>query len=161
MPRKTSAGILLYRRTGPKPEYFLVHPGGPFWARKDAGAWSIAKGELDPGEDPLAAARREFHEETGVDLGRHAPSDFLALASLKQPSGKLVQAWALEHDCDADAIRSNLCDIEWPPRSGKTLSIPEVDRAGWFAEREALAKIQRGQAGFILELAQRLVASRA
>ncbi len=156
MPRKTSAGLLLYRRTGPAPEFFLVHPGGPFWAKKDLGAWSIAKGELDAGEDPLAAARREFREETGIDLGAHGERDFIALAPLKQPGGKLVRAWALEHDCDAGAILSNLCEIEWPPRSGRTLAIPEVDRAGWFADDEALAKIQPGQAGFVRELALRL-----
>ena len=158
MPRKTSAGILLYRRAGRAVEYFLVHPGGPYWARKDAGAWSIAKGEIADGEDALAAARREFQEETGIDLGGRAAADFRPLASLKQPSGKIVHAWALEHDCDAAAIESNICEIEWPPRSGKTISIPEIDRAGWFAERPALAKILKGQAGFIRELAQRLAA---
>jgi predicted NUDIX family NTP pyrophosphohydrolase len=159
MPQKTSAGILPFRRTGRAPEYFLVHPGGPFWARKDAGAWSIAKGELDAGEDALAAARREFQEETGADLRAHATADFLPLTPLVQPGGKRIVAWALEHDCDADAITSNLCEIEWPPRSGKTLSIPEVDRAGWFDERTALVKILKGQAGFIREIAQRLAAS--
>jgi predicted NUDIX family NTP pyrophosphohydrolase len=156
MPRKTSAGILPFRRIGPAAEYFLVHPGGPFWARKDAGAWSIAKGELDAGEDALAAARREFQEETGVDLGRHAAADFVPLAPLVQPGGKRVLAWALEHDCDAAAIRSNLCEVEWPPRSGRMLSIPEVDRASWFDERAALVKILKGQAGFIRELSRRL-----
>ena len=160
MPRKTSAGLLLFRRTGRAPEFVLVHPGGPLWAKKDAGTWSIAKGEIDPGEDPLAAARREFAEETGVALDGHAAADFVALAPLKQPSGKLVLAWAFERDCDDAAIRSNLCEIEWPPRSGRTLSIPEVDRAGWFTEDAALAKIQKGQAGFIAELAARLLAPR-
>lgn len=156
MPRRISAGILPFRRTGRAPEYFLVHPGGPYWARKDDGAWSIAKGEIGDGEDALAAARREFHEETGVDLAGHAASAFIALAPLKQPSGKIVQAWAIEHDCDAAAAVSNLCEIEWPPRSGKTITIPEIDRAGWFAERAALTKITKGQAGFIRELARRL-----
>ena len=160
MPRKISAGILPYRRIGQAPEFFLVHPGGPFWARKDEGAWSIAKGELDPGEDALAAARREFQEETGVDLGRHAAADFLPLMPLAQPGGKRVLAWALEHDCDANAIRSNLCEIEWPPHSGRKISIPEVDRAGWFDERTALAKILKGQAGFIRELARGLAEGR-
>ena len=158
MPRKISAGILLFRRAGRAPEYFLVHPGGPYWARKDDGAWSIAKGEINDGEDALAAARREFLEETGIDLGRHPPSDFRPLAPLRQPSGKIVHAWALEHDCDAAAIKSNVCAIEGPPRSGKKISIPEIDRAGWFAERTALAKVLKGQAGFIRELAQRLAA---
>ena len=156
MRRKTSAGLLLFRRTGRAPEFFLVHPGGPFWAKKDAGTWSIAKGELDDGEDPLAAARREFTEETAVALDGHAAEDFIALAPLKQPSGKLVLAWALEHDCDAAAIQSNFCEIEWPPRSGRTMSIPEVDRAGWFFQDQALVKIQKGQAGFVRELAARL-----
>jgi len=158
MPRKISAGILPFRRIGRAPEFFLVHPGGPYWAKKDDNAWSVAKGELDPGEDALAAARREFQEETGVDLGHHAPADFLPLAPLKQPSGKLIQAWALEHDCDAAAIRSNLCEIEWPPRSGKSLTIPEVDRAAWFDEKTALTKIRKAQSGFIRELVALLAA---
>jgi predicted NUDIX family NTP pyrophosphohydrolase len=153
MSRKTSAGLLPFRRTGRALEFFLVHPGGPFWAKKDLGAWSIAKGELDGGETPLAAARREFTEETGVALDARDDADFIALTPLRQPSGKRVLAWAVEHDCDAAAITSNLCAIEWPPRSGKTLMIPEVDRAGWFAEDEALAKIQKGQAAFVRELA--------
>lgn len=161
MPRKTSAGILLFRRSGRAPEYFLVHPGGPYWARKDAGAWSIAKGEIGGGEDALAAARREFREETGIDLGGHAASEFLPLAPLRQASGKVVIAWALEHDCDADSIASDRCEIEWPTRSGRTIAIPEIDRAGWFAERVALAKILPGQAGFIRELARRLAAREA
>jgi predicted NUDIX family NTP pyrophosphohydrolase len=158
MPRKISAGILPFRRTRGAPEFFLVHPGGPYWAGKDAGAWTIAKGEIGSGEDALAAARREFREETGIDLGAHRASDFLALVPLKQPSGKTVQAWALEHDCDAGAIASNTCEIVWPPRSGKRIVIPEIDRAGWFDERAALAKILKGQAGFIRELARRLAA---
>ena len=158
MSRKTSAGLLLFRRIGRAPEFFLVHPGGPYWAKKDAGAWSIAKGELDAGEDPLAEARREFTEETGVALNGRRADEFIALEPLKQPSGKIVLAWALEHDCDAAAITSNHCDIEWPPRSGRTLSIPEVDRAAWFAEKDALAKIQKGQSGFIAEMATRLAA---
>jgi predicted NUDIX family NTP pyrophosphohydrolase len=149
---KTSAGILLYRRTGPDPEYFLVHLGGPFWAKKDLGAWSIPKGEIDAGEDPLAAARREFAEETGIALAGPA----LPLTARRQRSGKLVLAWTIEGDADAEAIRSNECQIEWPPRSGRLISIPEVDRAGWFGEAEALAKINPGQQGFITELAEQL-----
>jgi predicted NUDIX family NTP pyrophosphohydrolase len=160
MPRKTSAGLLLFRRRGRAPEFFLVHPGGPYWAKKDAGAWSIAKGEIDPGEEPLTAARREFTEETGVTLDGHGAADFIALTPLKQPSGKLVLAWALEHDCDAAAIESNLCEIEWPPRSGRKLAIPEIDRASWFREGEALAKIRKGQTGFVAELAKHLRAQK-
>jgi len=156
MARKTSAGLLLFRRTGREPEFFLVHPGGPFWANKDLGTWSIPKGEIDPGEDPLAAAKREFAEETGIAVDGAATP----LSALRQPSGKLVLAWAVEGDCDADAIRSNPCEIEWPPRSGRRISIPEVDRGGWFREAEALTKIHPGQRGFIAELAQRFRAEK-
>jgi predicted NUDIX family NTP pyrophosphohydrolase len=149
---RTSAGILLYRFADAArraPEFFLVHPGGPFWAKKDWGAWSIPKGELDPGEDALAAARREFREETGIDVD----GAFLELAPQRQAGSKIVRAWALERDCDPAAIRSNRCDIEWPPRSGRTLSIPEVDRAGWFGLDAALARIVKGQAPIVKELA--------
>ena len=156
MARKTSAGLLLFRRTGAEPEFFLVHPGGPFWAKKDLGTWSIPKGEIDPGEDPLAAAKREFTEETGAVVGGAAT----ALAPLRQPSGKLVLAWAIEGDIDAGAVRSNQIEIEWPPRSGRRMLIPEVDRVDWFREAEALAKIHPGQRGFIAELAERLRAER-
>jgi predicted NUDIX family NTP pyrophosphohydrolase len=150
MTKRISAGLLLYRvRAGGAPQFFLVHPGGPFWARKDAGAWSIPKGEIESDEDALAAARREFAEETGFVVD----GAFRELTALKQPSGKLVRAWALEQDCDPAALRSNLCEIEWPPRSGRRQLVPEVDRAGWFGEAEALEKIQTGQAGFIRQLA--------
>jgi predicted NUDIX family NTP pyrophosphohydrolase len=155
-PPKTSAGILLFRRIGAEPEYFLVHPGGPFWAGKDLGAWSIPKGEIDAGEEPLAAARREFAEETGIVLAGAA----LELTPRRQRSGKLVLAWAVEGDADPAAIRSNECEIEWPPRSGRRMLIPEVDRAGWFREAEALAKINPAQQGFVVELAGRLRARR-
>ncbi|MCW5773488.1 MAG: NUDIX domain-containing protein [Rhodospirillaceae bacterium] len=152
---RVSAGILLYRLAAGAnrpPEFLLVHPGGPFWAKKDLGAWSIPKGEIDPGEEPLAAARREFAEETGLRLD----GTFAALTPVKQPGGKLVRAWALEGDCDPVGIRSNECEIEWPPRSGRTLTIPEIDRANWFDTATARAKIQKGQAPLIEELAARL-----
>jgi len=129
-------------------EVFLVHPGGPFWAKKDKGAWSIPKGLFEPGEDPLEAARREFHEETG-----HAVSgEFRALMPLKQPSGKVVHAWAVEGHIDEKSIKSNMFSMEWPPRSGKEQSFPEVDRGGWFTLRIACEKILPGQRGFLEEL---------
>jgi predicted NUDIX family NTP pyrophosphohydrolase len=136
-----SAGILLYRLTGGAPELFLVHPGGPFWANKDDGAWSIPKGLYEDGEDPFAAARREFQEETGIALA----GTFAALGDFRQPSGKIISAWAVEGDCAADAIASNLFTMEWPPKSGRQQEFPEVDRAAWFAVEEALRKISKGQ----------------
>jgi predicted NUDIX family NTP pyrophosphohydrolase len=129
-----------------------VHPGGPFWRGKDAGAWTIPKGEIGAGEDPLAAARREFREETGLD----APREAIALTPLTQPSRKVVHAWAAEGDCDAASVRSNLFEMEWPPRSGKTASFPEIDAAAWFDLPEARQRILRGQALFLDEL-ERLV----
>jgi predicted NUDIX family NTP pyrophosphohydrolase len=139
---KRSAGVLLYRRRGDQLEVLLVHPGGPFWVRKDAGAWSIPKGEYEPGEDPLDAARREFEEELGV-----APPDGPArdLGDIRQRSGKIVHGWALEGDLDAGTITSNTFELEWPPRSGKLIDVPEVDRAEWFTlerAREALNPAQ-------------------
>jgi predicted NUDIX family NTP pyrophosphohydrolase len=152
---KQSAGLLLYRRRAGRLEVFLVHPGGPFWTGKDEGAWSIPKGEYPPGEDPLAAANREFQEETScAAIGQVIP-----LTSLKQPSGKIIQAWALEGDCDADASRSNTFSLEWPPRSGRWQNFPEVDRAAWFPLEVARKKISKGQAGFLAELEQILAAS--
>jgi predicted NUDIX family NTP pyrophosphohydrolase len=135
---KTSAGLLLYRYHDAALEVFLVHPGGPFWALKDDGAWSIPKGEFEHGEDPLAAAKREFTEETGFTVA----GDFLALAPLKQPSGKIVHAWAVQGDCDPALLRSNTFTFK-----GKTF--PEVDRAGWFGLEKARQKILPGQAGFL------------
>jgi predicted NUDIX family NTP pyrophosphohydrolase len=142
-----SAGLLLYRRRKVL-EVLLVHPGGPFWAGKDLGAWSIPKGEYDPGEDPLAAARREFREETGFSVA----GEFIPLTPRKQPSGKIIEAWAVEGDCDAAAIRSNLFTLEWPPHSGRQQQFPEVDRAAWFSLAAAREKIIKGQAGFLEEL---------
>jgi len=150
---KQSAGVLLYRLRDAAPQVFLVHPGGPFWAKKDAGAWSIPKGEAAPGEDLLACAQREFAEETGVALA----GPFLPLAPIKQSGAKVVHAWALEGDCDAAAIKSNTFDLEWPPRSGRIQAFPEIDRAGWFGLALAREKINPGQRG-LLDALERLLA---
>ncbi len=150
MPR-LSAGLLMYRRSGEGLEVLLVHPGGPFWKKKDAGAWSIPKGEYVAGEDPLDAAKREFQEETGLA----ARGPFIPLTPLKQPGGKIVHAWAFEGDCDAEALKSNTFSMEWPPGSGRRQEFQEVDRAGWFTIEDAKRKILRGQAGFLGELETR------
>ncbi len=149
---KTSAGILLYRRKDNVLRVFLVHPGGPFFVNKDEGAWSVPKGELEEGEDPLAAARREFEEETGCALG----GTFVSLTPIKQKGGKIVLAWAVEGDCDAEAIKSNTFALEWPPKSGKVQDFPEVDRAGWFTVDEAKKKINPAQAALVDELVNKL-----
>jgi predicted NUDIX family NTP pyrophosphohydrolase len=148
---KLSAGLLMYRMRGGRLEVLLVHPGGPFWAKKDLGAWSIPKGLVFPGEDPLSAARREFREETGFEAGGR----FIGLGSIRQPGGKTISAWAFEGDLDAAQIESNKFSIEWPPRSGKTQQFPEVDRAEWFDIEEAAIRIVRGQAGFLDALRQK------
>jgi len=150
--KKLSAGILLWRRRGDAIEVFLVHPGGPFWAKKDAGAWSIPKGEFGAGEDPQAAALREFEEETGFSVA----GELVPLKPIRQPSGKTVHAFAVEGDCNAENIRSNRFAMEWPPRSGQQREFPEVDRAGWFGLSEARRKMLRGQAGFLDELSEML-----
>ncbi len=139
---------MMYRSPEGALEVFLVHPGGPFWVKKDLGSWSIPKGEFDPNEDPLASAKREFEEETGFA----AVGEFKPLAPLKQPGGKIVHAWAFEGHCDPKAIRSNTFTIEWPPRSGKVKAFPEVDRAEWFTVDAAKKKILKGQVGFLEEL---------
>ncbi|HXJ38428.1 MAG TPA: NUDIX domain-containing protein [Bryobacteraceae bacterium] len=145
---KRSAGVLLFRQNGHVPEILLVHPGGPFWARKDAGAWSIPKGEYLEGEDPLVAARREFAEETGIALdGR-----FLDLGEIKQAGGKIVRAWALEGELDPALIRSNTFELEWPPKSGVTRSFPEIDAGHWFTLAEAERKMHKGQLEFLPRL---------
>ena len=132
----------------------LVHPGGPFWAKKDAGSWSIPKGLADEGEDLLAAAKREFLEETGMA----ADGDFLDLGAHKQPAGKTIVAWACEGDFDTTALRSNTFSLEWPPRSGKTAEFPEVDKAAWHSIDEALEKISKGQMSILAALVKRLEA---
>jgi len=147
MAKKVTAGLLLYRRRG-ELEVFLVHPGGPFWAKKDAGAWSLPKGELGEGEEPLEAAKREFTEETGFPID----GAFRSLDPVKQSGGKIVHAWAIEGDCDAAQVRSNLFSMEWPPKSGKTREFPEVDRAGWFNIPAARTRIIPAQIGFLDEL---------
>jgi predicted NUDIX family NTP pyrophosphohydrolase len=155
---RRSAGILLYRRSGDEPEVLLVHPGGPFWARKDEGVWSIPKGEYTDDEDPRAAALREFEEELGTRAPAHADA-LLDLGEVKQRSGKVVTAYAVEGDLDPDRIRSNTFATEWPPRSGQTREFPEIDRAGWFAPAEARAKLNPAQAELVDRLLDRLTAS--
>jgi len=145
---KKSAGLLLYRDRAAGVEVLLVHPGGPFWARKDDGAWSIPKGEFADGEDPLAAARREFEEETGM----RPEGEFSTLVPVKQPGGKMVHAWAVRGDFDPAGLRSNTFSMEWPPRSGRLSEFPEVDRAGWFTLDDARRKILKGQAGVLDQL---------
>jgi predicted NUDIX family NTP pyrophosphohydrolase len=149
---KRSAGLLLYRHGGGGLEVLLVHPGGPFWRAKDLGAWSLAKGEINPGEEPAACALREFEEETGTRLqGEPAP-----LGEVRQAGGKTVIGFALEGDLDADAIRSITFELEWPPRSGRRQSYPEVDRAGWFTVEDARQKLNPAQAAFLDRLAARI-----
>lgn len=152
---KTSAGLLLYRFIDRGLEVLLVHPGGPFWANRDLGAWSIPKGETAEGEDLLAAARREFHEETGS--GAEGPT--FALGQLRQRSGKIIHAWAVRSDFDPSGLRSNHFEMEWPPRSGEIRSFAEVDRAAWFDLAEARRRIVPGQAGFLDALLAHLEAS--
>ncbi len=146
MTKQISAGILLYRAG---PQVFLAHPGGPLWAKKDLCVWTIPKGLASAGEDLLAAARREFTEETGFTVD----GDFLELTPLTQPSGKVVHAWALQGDCDPANLRSNTFAMEWPPKSGRMQEFPEIDRAAWFDLSEARRRILTGQLGFIEQLA--------
>ncbi len=151
-----SAGLLMFRFRAGALEVFLVHPGGPFWERKDLGAWSIPKGEFEPGEEPFEAALREFREETGV-----TPSgDFLPLTPVRQKGGKTIQAWAFEGDADPAVLHSNTFSMKWPPQTGKTREFPEVDRAGWFGLEEAAQKINPAQAALLQELARLLAARR-
>jgi len=138
-----SAGLLLYRRRASGVEVFLVHPGGPYWARKDEGAWSVPKGLVDAGEEELACARREFKEETGFDVDGSGPEH--DLGTFRLPSGKQLHVWAIEGDCNPAELSSNLFEMEWPPKSGRTGRFPEVDRGGWFNRPQALLKIVTGQ----------------
>ena len=149
---KLSAGILLYRHTPAALEVFLVHPGGPYWAKKDEGAWTIPKGECQSGEDALAAARREFAEETGLTL----EGELMALGSFRQSSAKTVEVWAVEGDADPAGLASNTFAMEWPPRSGRMQDFPEIDRAAWFRPAEAARKILKGQVPILKALASRL-----
>lgn len=149
--RRLSAGVLMFRRRGRGLDVFLVHPGGPFWQKKDIGAWSIPKGEYLEGEDGLTAAKREFAEETGVK----PEGEFIPLGDIKQPGGKVVTAWALEGDCST-TIRSNNFSMEWPPKSGQMREFPEVDRGNWFPIDEARVHIHRGQTEFLERLIARI-----
>jgi predicted NUDIX family NTP pyrophosphohydrolase len=148
-----SAGILLYRHAAGGPEVLLVHPGGPFWARRDAGAWSIPKGEHDDGEAAVDAARREFAEETGSTL---ALEELVPLGEVRQRSGKRVEAWAAAGDLDPETVRSNTFELEWPPRSGRMQTFPEVDRAAWFGLEEAQRRLLPAQAPFVDRLREHL-----
>jgi predicted NUDIX family NTP pyrophosphohydrolase len=149
MPKR-SAGILMYRRGERGLELLLVHPGGPFWRKRDLGAWSIPKGEYSPGEDPVAVAIREFEEETGVSL----QGDLHPLGEVVQKGGKIVAAWAVEGDLDPAKIKSNTFEIEWPPKSGRKATFPEIDRAAWFSPDEARTKILPSQSPFITRLVE-------
>jgi predicted NUDIX family NTP pyrophosphohydrolase len=149
---RRSAGLLVFRRRPGGPQFLLVHPGGPFWRRRDAGVWSIPKGLLNEGEDELQGAKREFAEEVGLAVN----GDFVRLTSLRQPSGKTVLCWLVEADLDLSGFHSNTVEMEWPPRSGHVLLVPECDRADYFAADVALVKILAGQRGFIEEAVRRL-----
>ena len=149
---KRSAGLLLYRRTGPDPEVLLAHPGGPFWAKKDDGAWTIPKGLFEDGENPPAAAKHEFKEETGF----LPHGEFIELGSFKQPSSKVIFAWAVEGDFAPRDLKCNTFSMEWPPRSGHRQEFPEVDRAAWFNAGTAARKINKGQLPILQELFHRL-----
>jgi predicted NUDIX family NTP pyrophosphohydrolase len=151
MPKK-SAGLLLFREVSGHLEVLLVHPGGPFWVKKDDGVWSIPKGEFENNEDPLEAAKREFEEETGFT----PDGEMIPLEPLRQPSGKLVYAWAMKCDVDPAAARSNMFSMEWPPKSGQYQEFPEIDRAAWFSIEAAGRKISKGQAAFLVQLQAKL-----
>jgi predicted NUDIX family NTP pyrophosphohydrolase len=148
---KRSAGLMMYRYSAKTVEVFLVHPGGPFWAKKDKGAWTVPKGEFGPDEDALQAARREFAEETGFV----AKGSFFPLGSVQQKNGKLVTAWAFEGDCNPDQLVSNTCEIEWPPRSGRHIEIPEIDRGRWFNLEQAHEYIREEQRSLLDALPNR------
>jgi predicted NUDIX family NTP pyrophosphohydrolase len=149
-----SAGLLLFRGEAGELEVLLAHPGGPFWAKKDEGAWSLPKGELEDGEEPLAAARREFQEETGASVD----GEFIPLGAVKQSGGKVVHAWAIRADFDPARLQSCNFQLEWPPRSGRQCEFPEVDRAAWFSIETARVKILKAQAAFLGRLLERIAA---
>jgi len=151
--KKHSAGLIVFRRTDTGPEVLIAHMGSPWWAKKDFGAWSIPKGLIEEGEDPLAAAKREFSEELGLPV---PDGDFIQLGAIEQHNNKSVAAWAVEADIDASQIKSNTFKAEWPPRSGKTQDFPEIDRAQWFSLSEAVKRVVRGQAELFKRLAQHL-----
>jgi predicted NUDIX family NTP pyrophosphohydrolase len=153
MAKKLSAGLIIYREGAEGVEVLIAHMGGPYWAKKDDGGWSIPKGEYDEGAEPLEVAHREFEEELGAPP---PPGDRLDLGELRQPNGKRIQAWAILGDFDASDIHSNQFEIEWPPRSGKMQSFPEVDRAGWFGLGQARRKLVKGQVPFVDRLAEHL-----
>jgi predicted NUDIX family NTP pyrophosphohydrolase len=153
MGTKRSAGLVVFRRTGADLEVLLGHMGGPFWARRDAGAWSIPKGEIEPGEDPLAAARREFVEELGIAPPTGTPTD---LGEVRQAGGKVVTAWAVEGDLGPDAVTPGTFELEWPPRSGRVSTFPEVDRVAWFTLESAAERIVTGQRDLLERLRDRL-----
>jgi len=155
MPTKRSAGILLYRINGKGPEFLLVHPGGPFWSRRDEGAWSIPKGEIEPGEETRACALRELGEELGP-APELAAEDLVDIGSVRQRSGKVVEAWAAEGEFDPETLESITFAMEWPPRSGREREFPEVDRAAWFDAEGARAKILPAQEPFIDRLLEHL-----
>jgi len=154
MPKR-SAGLVMFRRLK-ELEVFLVHPGGPIWAKRNEGAWTIPKGEYEEDENPLAAARREFEEETGFK----AAGSFLDLGTIRQKSGKRVAAWAFEGDCDPANLKSNTCEIEWPPRSGRRLEIPEIDRGRWFSLEEAKQYIREEQSPLLDTLWRALLSTK-
>jgi predicted NUDIX family NTP pyrophosphohydrolase len=156
---KKSAGILLYKFTDKTILFLLVHPGGPFWKNKDLESWSIPKGEFTDNENPLDAAKREFHEETGFELESESENQFIELHPVKLKSGKTIFAWALEFDIEATLVKSNEFEMEWPPKSGKLQSFSEVDRAEWFQSEQALKKINPAQADFIVQIISRISSS--
>ena len=155
MAARSSAGLLLFRRRAGRLEVFIAHPGGPFWVKRDAGAWTIPKGLVEEGEDALASAIREFEEETGI----RPTGPFLSLGTIRQKAGKRIEAWAWQGDADERTVRSNTTEIEWPPRSGRRLTIPEVDRCGWFEPAAAREKLNPAQAELVDRLEARLAGS--
>lgn len=149
---EVSAGLLMFRKRAGEVEVLLVHPGGPFFAKKDAGVWTVPKGRVEAGEDLLVTAQREFEEETGF----HSSPPFLELGTVRQKSGKVVHVWAFEGDCDPSLLVSNTCEIRWPPNSGRTLTIPEIDRGAWFEKEQAHALIRDEQRPLLERLASAL-----